>query len=211
MQRLNRNLLYILNKTKNPIVLVTIILLAFYIMSLAFWTDKFDWETASYITVFYGVIGVFLSIWQTNAQKAEYKKDIILLELSLSEEIANSSMLQFSIDEIDGNSTEILHQLKLCMHLINKISLFTRKELINFEELYLICGNDLKGIVLRCIKVIADFDYEIEFISKDYILKYRYGLIDLYNRIKKIDNDILLMEGKVDNILKMNPNRLSVK
>ncbi|QOX65662.1 hypothetical protein FRZ06_21070 [Anoxybacterium hadale] len=200
-----------MNKGKTPITFATIVLLFFYVMSLVFWIDKFDWETASYITVFYGVIGVFFSLWQANAQKAAQKKDIVILELSLSEEIANNSMLQYSIDEIDGNSPETLHQLRECMHLINKISLFTRKELINFEELYLICGNDLKGVVLRCIKVIADFDYEIEFISKDYILRYRDGLIDLYNRISKIDDDILLVQDKVDHLLKLNPNRLTVK
>lgn len=180
----------------------------FYIISLVFWQDKFDWETASYITVFYGVIGIFFSLWQANAQKTEQKKDTILLEHSLSEEIANSSMLQYSIDEIDARSPEIMHHLKECMQLINKVSLFSNKELINFEELYLICGSDLKGIVLRCIKAISNFDYEIEFASKDYILKYREGLIGTYNNIKRIDIDIILMQDKVDSILKISPSRL---
>jgi hypothetical protein len=204
-------LLILFKKAKKPVVFVTIIILIFYILSLIFWIDKFDWETASYITVFYGVIGVFFSLWQASAQKAEQKKDIIMLELSVSEEIANCTLLKIGIDEISNDYNDIYSHLREGMYIVNKVSLFITKELFDFNELYLICGNDIKGIVIRCIKIISDFDYEIEFISKDYILKYRDGLIDLYNRIKKIDTDILLMQSKIDYIVKMKPNRLLIK
>lgn len=211
MQNIKKRLLILLRKAKKPVVFVTIILLIFYILSLIFWIDTFDWETASYITVFYGVIGVFFSLWQTSAQKTEQKKDIIMLELSVSEEIANCTLLKIGIDEICNDYNDIYRHLREGMYIINKVSLFIRKELFEFDEIYLICGNDIKGIVIRCIKIIADFDYETEFISKDYILKYREGLIDLYNRIRKIDSDILLMQSKIDYIVKIKPNRLIIK
>lgn len=211
MQNLKKKLLRLFKKARKPVVFVTIILLIFYILSLIFWTDKFDWETASYITVFYGVIGVFFSLWQASALKAEQKKDIIMLELSVSEEIAKCKLLKIGIEEISNDYNDIHSFLREGMYIINKVSLFIRKELFDFNELYLICGNDIKGIIIRCIKIIADFDYEIEFISKDYILKYREGLIDLYDRMKTIDTDILLMQSKVDYIVKMNPNRLIIK
>ncbi len=211
MQNFNKKLFRLFNNAKKPVIVVTLIILILYIVSLVFWTDKFDWETASYITVFYGVIGVFFSLWQASAQKAEQKKDIIMLELSVSEEIANCTLLKKDLDEIRNDSDDIYSNLKEAMYIVNKISLFVTKELFDFNELYLICGNDLKGVVIRCIKIIADFDYEIEFVSKDYILKYRYSLIDLYNRIKKIDSDIILLQSKVDYIDKMKPNRLVIK
>lgn len=211
MQNYKKRLLILLNKAKKPVVFITIILFAFYVLSLVFWKDKFDWETASYITVFYGVIGVFFSLWQASAQKADQKKEVIMLELSISEDIAKNKLLMYEIDEISNGINDIQYHLKEGMNLINKVSFFLRKELFDFEELYLVCGNDLKGIVIRCIKIIADYDYEKEFISKDYILKYRDGLIDLYNRINKMDRDISLMQSKVDHILKMTPNRLTIK
>lgn len=211
MQNIKKRLLILLNNAKKPVVLVTIILLILYILSLIFWKDKFDWETASYITVFYGVIGVFFSLWQASAQKAEQKKDIIMLELSVSEEIANCILLKICLDEIGNEYNDIHSHLREGMIIVNRVSFFIRKGLFDFNELYLICGNDMKGIVIRCIKIVADFDYEIEFISKDNILKYRDGLIDLYDKIKKIDTDILLMQSKVDYIAKMKPNRLMIK
>lgn len=211
MQNFKKKLFRLFNNAKKPVIVVTLIILILYIVSLVFWTDKFDWETASYITVFYGVIGVFFSLWQASAQKAEQKKDIIMLELSVSEEIANCTLLKKDLDEIRNDSDDIYSNLKEAMYIVNKISLFVTKELFDFNELYLICGNDLKGLVIRCIKIIADFDYEIEFVSKDYILKYRYSLIDLYNRIKKVDTDIILLQSKVDYIDKMKPNRLVIK
>ena len=142
MQNAKKKLLQTLNKARKPIVLATAILLVFYILSLALWIDKFDWETASYITVFYGAIGVFFSLWQANAQKKAQKKDLVLLEISLSEEISKSSILRYSIDELDYTSLEVIQTLKECLNLINKVSLITRKELTDFDELYVICGNN---------------------------------------------------------------------
>lgn len=210
MQKLKNKLVLLAKKAKQPIILITLSILILYIISLIFWKDSFDWEAASYITVFYGAIGIFFSLWQANAQKSDQKRDQILLEQSLSEEVASSCILQYSIDKIDASSPKMLLVLKESMHLISKVSLFARKDLIDFEELYLICGSDLKGIVLRCVKTISDFDFSVEFYAKGYILKYRDRLVDLYNRIKKLDHDIVLVQDKIDYIIKMNSNHLSV-
>lgn len=204
----------VISKIKNikrPVLISTIIILFLYVCSLTIWINKYDWETASNITVFYGVIGVFLSLWQANAQKNEQQKNAILLELSISEEISNNFLLSLKIDELDNGSPELLQGLKKTMHLINKISLLSESNLIDIEQLYLMSGSDLKGIIIRCIKIISGFDYKTEFVITDYILKNRGGLINIYNKIKEIDYDILLLQDKVDYICKMSNNRIVIK